>query len=74
MKFWRVRLQEISFFYQIFPTGHTIGLKTTKGAEILIHVGMDTVKLEGKGFKTQVTQGNKVKQCQLLIEFDLSHV
>ena len=55
----------------LFPTGHAIGLLTTHGAEMLIHVGMDTVKLEGRGFKTHVGQGDKVKKGQLLIEFDI---
>ncbi|WP_294159261.1 beta-glucoside-specific PTS transporter subunit IIABC [uncultured Selenomonas sp.] len=54
----------------LFPTGHAIGLITDKGAEILIHIGMDTVKLEGKYFKAHVNQGDKVKKGQLLIEFE----
>lgn len=58
----------------MFPTGHAIGLKTNKGAEILIHVGMDTVKLDGKGFKTHVAQGDRVKKGQLLIEFDIDFI
>ena len=58
----------------LFPTGHAIGLKTSKGTEILIHVGMDTVKLNGKGFKTHVAQGDKVKKGQLLIDFDINFI
>ena len=54
----------------LFPTGHAIGLITDKGAEILIHIGMDTVKLEGKYFHAHVNQGDKVKKGQLLIEFE----
>ena len=54
----------------LFPTGHAIGLITDKGAEILIHIGMDTVKLEGKYFHAHVQQGEKVKKGQLLIEFE----
>ncbi|SHK24696.1 PTS system beta-glucoside-specific IIA component, Glc family /PTS system beta-glucoside-specific IIB component, Glc family /PTS system beta-glucoside-specific IIC component, Glc family [Selenomonas ruminantium] len=54
----------------MFPTGHAIGLVTDKGAEILIHIGMDTVKLEGKYFTTMVKQGDHVKAGDTLIEFD----
>lgn len=53
----------------MFPTGHAVGLKLDDGRELLIHVGMDTVQLEGKYFKTMVTQGDKVKAGQTLIEF-----
>ena len=58
----------------LFPTGHAIGLKTSKGTEILIHIGMDTVKMNGDGFKTHVAQGDKVKAGQLLIEFDIEKI
>ena len=51
----------------LFPTGHAIGLKTNKGAEILIHIGMDTVKMNGDGFKTHVAQGDKVVTGQGLV-------
>ena len=55
----------------LFPTGHAIGLVSDTGAEVLIHVGMDTVKLEGKGFKPLVAVGDRVKQGQKLLEFDI---
>ena len=58
----------------LFPTGHAVGMKTANGAEILIHIGMDTVKMNGGGFKTHVQQGDKVKQGQLLIEFDIDKI
>ncbi|MGT2925446.1 glucose PTS transporter subunit IIA [Streptococcus caviae] len=55
----------------LFPTGHAIGLKTVTGAEILIHIGMDTVTLNGQGFTTHVIVGDKVKAGQVLINFDM---
>ncbi len=58
----------------LFPTGHAIGLKTAKGAEMLIHIGMDTVKMNGDGFKAHVAQGDRVKKGQLLIEFDIDKI
>lgn len=58
----------------VFPTGHALGLKTETGAEILIHIGMDTVQLEGKYFKTLVQKGQKVKVGEPLVEFDLEAI
>ena len=55
-------------------TGHAIGLKSNNGAEVLIHIGMDTVSLAGKGFKTYVEAGQVVEAGQKLIEFDLATI
>lgn len=53
-----------------FPTGHAYGLKTDNGAEILIHVGIDTVSLNGKGFEAKVTQGDRVRAGDIIGTFD----
>jgi PTS system beta-glucosides-specific IIC component len=53
-----------------FPTGHAICIITDDGAEILIHIGMDTVKLDGKYFNPKANEGDKVVKGQLLLEFD----
>ncbi|MBQ1530724.1 MAG: PTS system trehalose-specific EIIBC component [Solobacterium sp.] len=57
-----------------FPTGHAYGLRTAADMEILIHIGMDTVELEGKGFKPCVKQGDVVKQGDLLTVVDLDYI
>lgn len=54
----------------LFPTKHAIGLRTDSGAEILIHIGIDTVKLNGEGFAALVKTGDHVKRGEKLIEFD----
>ncbi|SET47052.1 PTS system beta-glucoside-specific IIA component, Glc family /PTS system beta-glucoside-specific IIB component, Glc family /PTS system beta-glucoside-specific IIC component, Glc family [Oceanobacillus limi] len=54
----------------LFPSNHAIGITSDEGAEILIHVGMDTVQLEGKHFTPHAQQGDRVERGQLLIEFD----
>lgn len=54
-----------------FPTGHAVGLTSDTGLELLMHVGMDTVQLEGKGFRPLVQTGDVVKKGQKLLEFDM---
>lgn len=54
-----------------FPTSHAIGMRTTDGAEILMHIGMDTVNLQGKGFNTLVEKGQNVKAGDELVKFDI---
>ncbi len=58
----------------VFPTGHAFGIKTKDGIEFLIHIGIDTVELEGKGFDIKVKQGDMVKQGDLLVEVDLDYL
>lgn len=54
-----------------FPTGHAYGITTEHQADILIHIGVDTVKLEGKHFDRKVVQGQTVKRGDILAEFDI---
>lgn len=57
-----------------FPTGHAYGLKSNDGKEILIHIGMDTVELDGKGFDVKVQVGQKIKQGDVLVNVDIDYV
>lgn len=58
----------------IFKTQHSIGIKSDSGAEILIHIGLDTVRLDGQFFNCHVTAGQSVQQGELLIEFDIESI
>lgn len=54
----------------VFPTGHAVGIKTKDGIECIVHIGLDTVELNGEGFKVLVKQGGKIKAGEPMIEFD----
>ncbi|MDE4542660.1 MULTISPECIES: PTS glucose transporter subunit IIA [unclassified Thermoanaerobacterium] len=54
----------------VFPTKHAIGIKTIEGIEIMIHVGVDTVKLNGEGFTTFINEGDKVKVGDKLLQIN----
>ena len=58
----------------VFPTGHAIGMKRADGLEVLIHIGMDTVQLNGKGFSLKVKQGDYVSAGDVLVEVDLDYI
>lgn len=58
----------------IFPTNHAVGLKSDDGMEVLIHIGLDTVKLEGRFFEAMVTEGQAVKKGDLLVTFEREQI
>lgn len=59
---------------QVFPTGHAVGIRTKGGAELLIHIGLETVNMDGEGFKAHVKEGDRVDVGTLLVEYDLELV
>ncbi|MGE6258508.1 PTS sugar transporter subunit IIA [Heyndrickxia sporothermodurans] len=59
---------------QVAPTKHAIGILTKDGTELLIHVGLETVSLQGEGFNVSVQKGDKVSSGQLLIEVDWEYI
>ncbi|MFC3040721.1 PTS glucose transporter subunit IIA [Virgibacillus xinjiangensis] len=59
---------------QVFPTKHAVGILAENGSEILIHIGLETVSLDGEGFISHVEEGDRVKQGDSLISFDLEVV
>lgn len=58
----------------LFPTLHALTIETKKGIELLIHIGIDTVELEGTGFNSHIKLGDKVKKGQILINFDIETI
>lgn len=59
---------------QVFPTNHAVGIKTNNGLEVLIHIGLETVAMEGKGFEGHVSEGDKVEKGDKLVTFDMDLV
>ncbi|SLE61051.1 PTS system N-acetylglucosamine-specific IIA component, Glc family [Mycobacteroides abscessus subsp. bolletii] len=57
-----------------FPTGHAIGMRTEQGVELLMHIGFDTVELDGKFFTPKVEKGAEVKRGDVLVEFDMDAI
>ena len=58
----------------LFPSLHAIGITSDSGVELLIHIGMNTVQLEGKGFTAHIKQGDHIECGQLLVEFDMEYI
>ena len=54
----------------VFPTGHAVGITSPDGVECIVHIGLDTVELDGEGFTPKIKQGDKVKAGQPIVEFD----
>ena len=60
--------------HTVFPTGHAVAMTSRNGAEILIHVGLDTVKLDGRHFTIHASAGQEVKKGELLLEADVEQI
>lgn len=54
----------------VFPTGHAFGIHTDSGIDVLVHIGLDTVNLQGKGFNVHVKQGQRVNAGEVMVEFN----
>ncbi|WP_158735234.1 PTS glucose transporter subunit IIA [Alteribacillus sp. YIM 98480] len=59
---------------QVFPTKHAVGIKSNEGLDVLIHIGLETVSLNGEGFEGRVSEGDKVKRGDVLVEFAIEDV
>ncbi|MCP3031035.1 PTS glucose transporter subunit IIA [Halobacillus sp. A1] len=59
---------------QLFPTNHAVGIKTKSGVEVLVHIGLETVAMEGEGFEGHITTGDQVKAGDKLVTFDTALV
>ncbi|AQL56198.1 PTS glucose transporter subunit IIA [Abyssicoccus albus] len=59
---------------QVFPTKHAIGLKADNDIEVLIHIGLETVQLEGEGFETLIAEGDTVDVGDELVQFDIDYI
>lgn len=59
---------------QVFPTKHAVGIKSDEGLDVLIHIGLETVALNGEGFTTHVSEGDKVNPGDMLVEFTLADI
>lgn len=58
----------------LFPTKHALGIKTSEGQELLLHIGVDTVSLKGEGFTAHVADGQEIEKGDLLLEADLDFI
>ena len=58
----------------VFPTKHAIGFLTDDGIEMLLHIGIDTVKLDGQGFEVFVKEGDKLKKGDIIMKIDIDYV
>lgn len=58
----------------MFPTGHAFGIRMADGTALLVHIGIDTVKMNGRGFNIKAKQGEKVKAGQIMVEVDLDQI
>ncbi|ADQ15279.1 PTS sugar transporter subunit IIA [Halanaerobium hydrogeniformans] len=59
---------------QVFTTGHALGIQTDLGLEVLVHIGINTIKLNGKGFTKKIKNGDRVEVGTPLIEIDLEYI
>ncbi|AGB41402.1 PTS system, glucose subfamily, IIA component [Halobacteroides halobius DSM 5150] len=59
---------------QVFPTKHAVGMETSEGVELLMHIGINTVELNGEGFEKLIDEGTKVKPGDELIKFDIDYI